>query len=253
MNILFISHYFQPEPNFFFGLPFAKELVRRGHHVEVLTGFPNYPGGKIYEGYRIRLFQRESMDGISVYRFPLYPSHDRSTLKRILCYSSLAISMTLLAPFIIRKADVAYVVQGPATLGLPAIVLKWLRGIPYVYNVQDLWPDTLMSTGMFKNSFGIRMIHAWCDFVYQRASRITLISNGMKKRLIERGVPAEKLDIIHNWCDDDLIRNEERDEVLAAELGFAGKFNIVFAGNMGKAQALDVRFFCIQTPHGSGG
>ncbi|MEF8710864.1 MAG: glycosyltransferase family 4 protein [Candidatus Accumulibacter propinquus] len=239
MKILFITHYFQPEPNLFFGLPFAKELVRRGHQVEVLTGFPNYPGGKIYRGYRVKLIQKESMDGVTVYRFPLYPSHDRSSLKRIICYSSLSIAMALIAPLIIRRVDVAYVVQGPATLGLPAVILKWLRRIPFVYNIQDLWPDSLLSTGMFENSIGSRVVHAWCDFVYRRAASITLISNGMKDRLLQRGVPAAKMEVVHNWCDEALVCDEDAKQTLASVPSLAGKFNIIFAGNMGKAQALD--------------
>jgi colanic acid biosynthesis glycosyl transferase WcaI len=239
MRILFLTHYFQPEPNFFMGLPFAKELVRRGHQVQVLTGFPNYPGGKIYEGYKVKLFQKESMDGIPVYRFPLYPSHDRSSFKRILCYSTLSLSQSMIAPFVIKSADVVYVVQGPATIGLPATVLKWLRGIPFVYNIQDLWPDSLLSTEMFNSNLGLRMLHGWCNFVYRRATKIAVIASGMKKKLIERGVPGEKIEVIYNWCDGQLICREDRDENLARQLGFAGKFNVVFAGNMGKAQALD--------------
>lgn len=239
MRILFLTHYFQPEPNFFMGLPFAKELVRRGHQVQVLTGFPNYPGGKIYEGYKVNLFQKENMDGIPVVRLPLYPSHDHSSFKRILCYSTLSLSQSMIAPFVIKSADVAYVVQGPATLGLPATVLKWLRGIPFVYNIQDLWPDSLLSTEMFNSNLGLKMLHGWCNFIYRRAAKIVVIAQGMKKKLIERGVPGDKIEVIYNWCDGQLICREDRDENLARQLGFAGKFSVVFAGNMGKAQALD--------------
>ncbi|MBM4103887.1 MAG: glycosyltransferase family 4 protein [Planctomycetes bacterium] len=239
MRILFITHYFQPEPNFFFGLPFAKELVRRGHQVEVITGFPNYPGGKIYDGYKIKLFQKEIMDGITVYRFPLYPSHDRSSLKRILCYASLSVSMALMAPWIVSRADVAYVVQGPATLGWPAIILKWFRHIPFVYNIQDIWPDSLLSTGMFNKGFAYKIIDAWCKFVYARASVVSVIAPGMKKMLVKRGVPQDKIEVLYNWCDEELVCRVDRDENLSRQLGFSGKFNIVFAGNMGKAQALE--------------
>lgn len=239
MRILFLTHYFQPEPNFFMGLPFAKELVRRGHQVQVLTGFPNYPGGKIYEGYKVKLFQKENMDGIPVVRLPLYPSHDRSSFKRVLCYSTLSLSQSMIAPFVIKSADVAYVIQGPATIGLPATVLKWLRGIPFVYNIQDLWPDSLLSTEMFNSNIGLKILHGWCNFVYRRAAKIAVIAPGMKKKLIERGVPADKIEVIYNWCDGQLICREDRDENLARQLGFAGKFNVVFAGNMGKAQALE--------------
>jgi colanic acid biosynthesis glycosyl transferase WcaI len=239
MRILFIGHYFQPEPNFFIGLPFAKELQRRGHQVQVVTGFPNYPGGKIYEGYKIKLLQKEIMEGIPVYRFPLYPSHDRSALKRIICYATLSASQAVIAPWVIDTADVAYVVQGPATLGLPAIVIKWLRKIPFVYNIQDIWPDSLLSTGMFDSQLGLKLLHTWCSFVYACAAKITVISPGMKRSLQERGVPEDKIEVIYNWCDDALICRSDPDGTLARKIGLAGKFNIIFAGNMGKAQALD--------------
>ena len=130
MRILFIAHHFQPEPNFFVGLPFAKELVKRGHSIQVLTGFPNYPGGKIYDGYTVKFLQREVMEGIPVIRVPLYPSHDNSALRRTLTYTSYALSASLVGPCVVSSADVAYVDQGPATVGLPSCVMQILRGIP---------------------------------------------------------------------------------------------------------------------------
>ena len=239
MKILFIAHYFQPEPNFFFGLPFAKALRDRGHQVQVLTGFPNYPGGKIYEGYKTRFIQREELDGIPIIRVPLYPSHDRSSIKRILSYISLSLSQAAIGPFAVDKADIAYVVQGPATIGLPAIINKVFRSIPFVYNIQDLWPDSLTSTGMFNEGIGYRLVDKWCKFVYNRASQIVVIAPGMKKKLIERGVPEEKIKVTYNWCDDSLICRQSPDLDLKKSLSMDGKFNIVFAGNMGKAQAMD--------------
>ena len=238
MRILFISHYFQPEPNFFFCLPFAKELARRGHEVEVLTGFPNYPGGKIYDGYRVRMLQRETLDGIAVNRVPLYPSHDNSSIKRMLCYTSFAMSASTIGVWATKPADVAYVPQGPITVGMPACVLKLLKGIPSVLHIQDLWPDSLLSTGMFNNKFGLKMVNGWCNFVYKRTAKIVTNTPGMKQRLIERGVPEDKIEVIYNWCDDSQICHAEPNEELAKSLGMAGRFNIVFAGNMGKAQAI---------------
>jgi glycosyltransferase involved in cell wall biosynthesis len=239
MKILFIAHYFQPEPNFFVGLPFAKALQSMGHEVQVLTGLPNYPGGKIYDGYKVRLIQKEVMDGIPIIRVPIYPSHNRSSAKRILSYLSLSMSQAAVGPFAVNKADVAFVSQGPATIGLPAIIHKLFRKIPFVYNIQDLWPDTLFSTGMFESKMGLRMVDWWCKRVYKKAARIAVIAPGMKRKLIERGVPQEKIEVIYNWCDGKLICRDQRDEQLADSLNMAGKFNIVFAGNMGKAQALD--------------
>ena len=238
MRLLFIGHYFQPEPNFFYGLPFAKELVRRGHEVQVITGFPNYPGGKIYAGYKIKPLQKEVMDGVPVYRFPLYPSHDSSAFGRMLCYSSLALSQGLMAPFVIKPADVAYVDQGPATMGFPATILKWLRRIPFVLIVQDLWPDSVTSSGMFESKIGEKILHGWSNFVHRRASKLVIIAPGMKKVLMERGVPEEKIELIYNWCDNSLISRVGPDKNLIDQLGFTGKFNVVYGGNMGKAQSL---------------
>jgi colanic acid biosynthesis glycosyl transferase WcaI len=239
MRILFITHYFQPEPNFFMCLPFARELVRRGHEVEVLTGFPNYPGGRIYPGYHVRMLHRETMEGIPVIRTPLYPSHDNSGLKRAMCYMSAGLSAATIGPWVVKPADVAYVIQGPMTVGLPACVLRLLRRIPFVLHVHDLWPDSLTSSGMFKSPTGLKIVNAACNAVYKRAARIVSITPGMKRELSSRGVPPEKIEVIYNWCDDLLIARGQPRPELADSLGMAGRFNIVFAGNMGKMQALD--------------
>jgi colanic acid biosynthesis glycosyl transferase WcaI len=239
MRILFIAHYFQPEPNFFVGLPFAKALQDRGHQVQVLTGFPNYPGGRIYDGYKVKFIHKETLDGIPIIRVPLYPSHDQSSIKRTLSYISLSLSQAVIGPFAVDKADVSYVSQGPATVGWPSIIHKVFRRIPFVYNIQDLWPDTLTSSGMFDSSIGYKLIDKWCKFVYRQAAKIIVISPGMKTALIKRGVPQEKIEVIYNWCDDSLICRDTPDLNLKEQLGMKDKFNIVFAGNMGKAQAVD--------------
>jgi glycosyltransferase involved in cell wall biosynthesis len=238
MRILYLTHYFQPEP-IFWALPLAKEFARRGHQVEVLTGFPNYPGGKIYDGYPIRILRRDILDGIDITRVPLYPSHDNSSLKRILCYASLGLSASMIGPSVTKKADVAYVMQGPMTLGLPACALKLLKGMPFVLHIQDLWPDSLLSTEMFSNKVGLKMMNGWCSVVYKHAARIITITPGMKQRLIERGVSEDKIKVIYNWCDAAQMCPAGRNEELAQSLGMGGRFNIVFAGNMGKAQALE--------------
>jgi glycosyltransferase involved in cell wall biosynthesis len=238
MRILFVTHYFQPEPNFFIGLPFAKELTRLGHEVEVLTGFPNYPGGKIFPGYKQRPVFREVIDGIPVVRVPLYPSHDKSSIKRIACYITHALSASTFGVAAVKRADVAYIGEGPATIGLPACMLKLIRGIPFVFHILDLWPDSLEATGMFKNRLGLWMVHKWCNFTYKRASKIVLCTPGYKQKLLERGVSEDKIEIIYNWCDDSQISRVEPDPKLAQELGMAGKFNIVYAGNLGAAQSI---------------
>ena len=239
MRILFITHYFQPEPNFFIGLPFAKALRDRGHQVQVLTGFPNYPGGRIYDGYKIKFIQRQELDGIPIIRVPLYPSHDLSPVRRILSYISLSLSQAAIGPFAVDKADVAFVSQGPGTIGLPAVVHRFFRKIPFVYNIQDLWPDSLTSTRMFNSRIGFAIVDKWCKYVYKKAAKITVISPGVKTALIKKGVPQEKIEVIYNWCDDSLIYRENPDLNLKKSLAMDGKFNIVFAGSLGRPQAMD--------------
>ena len=236
MRILFLTQWFNPEPQFK-GLAFAKELQRRGHQVEVLTGFPNYPGGKVYPGYRIRLVQREVMEGVPVIRVALYPSHDRSPLRRIFNYLSFALSATLIGPWLVGKADVMYVLHPPATMGMPAIAISLLRRIPFVYDVQDLWPDTLRSTGMVRFGWMIAMVDVWCRFVYRIAGGIAVLSSGFERILLERQVPIGKIHVIPNWCDEEQLHpGELRKE---EQQWFHGRFSIVFAGNMGRAQALE--------------
>lgn len=238
MRILMLTQWFDPEPTFK-GLAFAKELVRQGHEVEVLTGFPNYPGGKLYKGYRVRLLQRETMDGISILRVPLYPSHDVSALRRIANYATFALSAAFMGALLVKPADVMYVYHPPATVGFAAAIISMVRRIPFVYDIQDLWPDTLAATGMLNNPGILKLVDSGCSFIYRLASKIVVLSPGFKETLITRGVPAKKINVIYNWCDEESIQQEHAANELDEKLGFAGKFNMVFAGTMGKAQALD--------------
>ena len=130
MRILLITQLFYPEPNHLKGLAFAKALMSLGHEVEVLTGFPNYPGGKLYQGYRQKFFQKENIEGVSIIRVPLIPDHSDSGFRRIVCYLSLAVSASIPGLFLIQKPDVVHVYQGPATLALPAFFLRFLRRVP---------------------------------------------------------------------------------------------------------------------------
>jgi len=235
MRILILTQWFSPEPDFK-ALPFAMELRKMGHEVEVLTGFPNYPFGKLYPGYRIRFLQREDLNGISVVRVPLYPNHDQSALKRIANYLSFAFSAAILGPFVVRRADVIYVYHPPPTIALAAMAIALIQRIPFVYDVQDLWPDTLEATGMVRSPFALRLVGYWCRFVYSKAARITVLSEGFRKRLTQRGVDPMRIEVIPNWCDESQIIPAQCDP--AEETLLNGKFNILFAGNMGKAQAL---------------
>jgi glycosyltransferase involved in cell wall biosynthesis len=238
MRILLLTQWFEPEPTFK-GLVFARELAARGHDVEVLTGFPNYPGGDVYPGYRIRPWRREGIDGIRVLRVALYPSHDKSGFRRALNYVSFAISAAVIGTALIRKPDVVYVYSPPATIGFPAVGLGLLRRAPFVYDICDLWPDTVAVSGMMSSPAAFTLLGKWCKFVYRRARHIVVLSPGFKQQLVRRGVPPDKIDVIYNWCDDTTIQPTAPDPELASRLGLSDCFNVMFAGTMGTGQALD--------------
>ena len=238
MKILLLTQWFDPEPTFK-GLAFAKELKRQGHDVQVLTGFPNYPGGKIYDGYKLKLYQREEVDGISILRVALYPNHDSSALKRIFNYISFAFMAILFGIFATRKADVIYAYHPPLTVGIAAIFIKLFRRTPIIYDIQDMWPDTLKATGMLNNNKILNLIGSVCNLVYRFVDHIVVLCPGFKQLLIERGVPKEKISVIYNWCDEQGLTQAKPAKLEYQQL-MQNKFNIVFAGNMGKAQALDI-------------
>ena len=239
---LFITQWFDPEPGAIRGLPLARWLSRRGHTVEVLTGFPNYPGGRIYAGYRQRLMQREFLGDIGVLRVPLYPSHDHSAVHRVANYVSFALSSATLGVAGARRADVAYVYNPPPT-ALAGLVLKALRRIPFMYHIGDMWPESVTESGMIGNPRLRRVvessIHRWCDFVYDQASIVTVLSPGFKRILVHRVVPPEKVHVIYNWADEAVFHPVARDPLVGDTLGLNDRFNVIYAGNMGVFQGLE--------------
>ena len=238
MRILLLSQWFDPEPGIK-GLNFAKALAALGHDIEVLTGFPNYPGGRVYDGYRIRPLQRECMDGIPVVRVPLYPSHDTSSLRRILNYTSFALSSAALGTLCVKRPDVVYVYHPPPTVGLAALAMRSLFGCPFVCDIQDLWPDSVASSGMLNSTWAHGALGSWCRVLYRAASHIVVLSPGFKETLHRRGVPIEKIDVIYDWCDEQTLSTGQPTEAGRCLLGPRDRFNVVFAGTMGKVQALD--------------
>jgi len=237
VRILLLSQWYDPEPGAKIH-PLARGLVARGHQATSITGFPNYPQGRIYPGYRQRLWRREQIDGVQVLRVPLYPDHSRSTVRRSLNYLSFATSASLLGPALSGPADVMWVYHPPLTVGIPAWWIGLLRRVPFVYEVQDMWPETLAATGMMPSQRVAGWVSRLARFVYRQAAAITVISPGFKRNLVEKGVPPDKIHVIPNWADEDVYRPVPRDEALAVRHGLAGRFNIVFGGNMGAAQGL---------------
>lgn len=234
-RLIFLSQLYDPEPTFK-GTKFIDALQKSGFDVEVVTGFPNYPGGHVYHGYNIKFFEREVLKNTNVTRLAIYPSHDRSAFKRMLCYFSFFLSSFLYLTFCAKKADVIYVSYPSLTAGLAAIGVKLFRRTPVLLDVQDMWPDSLGATGMVKSGVFLKFVGWLCRFLYRYVDHIVVQSEGFRKLLIERGVKPEKLSVILNWADESAI---EPSTILTKGFDLNDHFRILFAGNLGTAQGLD--------------
>jgi glycosyltransferase involved in cell wall biosynthesis len=232
MRILYLTQWFEPEPHIIKGLKFARALQAAGHQVTVVTGFPNYPSGRLYPGYSLKPIRRERIDGVEVVRLPLYPSHDRSSVRRSLNYLSFFLSVLIWLLFRRQGFDRAYVYHPPITVGLAAALAGLVRRLPFILDVQDLWPDTLAATGMAGGRKLTRPVGWLCAFVYRRAEAIVAQSEGIRTALAARGVPAAKLVTIHNWAEAETLA------VLHPEPLVPQRFVVVYGGNLGLAQGL---------------
>lgn len=238
MRILVLTQWFPPEPQKLL-LELAVTLKELGHEVTVVTGLPNWPTGKIYPGYKIRLWQREDMGGVTVIRLPLYPDHSRSGVRRALNFFSFSFAAAVLGPFLAPRVDVVHVIHPPITMGLAAWTISRFRGVPFTFEIQDMWPETLAATGMVRQAWALRLVGWFAQWVYARSDGIRVISPGFRDNLIGKGVPAGKIHNISNWVDPNFYRPDAVNEELSRVLGFSNKFVVIYAGTIGPAQEID--------------
>ncbi len=241
MKIGIVTQWYSPEkgPN---PSPTAVQLSERGHEVKVLTGFPNYPTGKIYAGYRQRWSHREVDGLVQVRRVPLYPSHDTNGIKRAVNLLSFASTSTAAVGFL-NDCDVVYAYATPMTAAAAAAVGHALRGRPYVLHVLDLWPDSVLESGMAGGPLVRPLLSSTLSgalrFLYRRAAHLIAIAPSMKQTLVDRGVPADKVSVIYNWCGDERPAPPAFDAAVRARLGRPGRTLAVFAGNVGQMQDVE--------------
>ena len=172
-------------------------------------------------------------------RVPLFPDHSRSPLKRAWNFISFALAAALIGFWLVPRADLVYVVHPPLTVGGPAWLFSRLWRVPFVYEIQDMWPETLRATGMVSNRRVLDTVAWFAKRVYARAAALRVISPGFKRNLVEKGVAADKVAVHSNWVDTEFYKPVARDPALADELGLTGKFNVMYAGALGLAQGLD--------------
>ena len=237
MKIGFLTQWYSPESGAAaHPTAVANALVGAGHDVTVLTAFPNYPTGRFLAPAPRRPVRKEVIDGAAVTRVLHYPSHDTSSRRRIMSYASFAASATV-ASGALARCDVCLVYCTPATVAIPAVVLRSLAGVPFVLYVQDLWPDSVTASGFVGNPrvsrVMTRQLTRYCSAIYRRAAAVGVISPSMGELLVERGVDASKLVTIYNWIDEEAFRPVRR-----APSPRPG-FELMYAGGLGDVQGLD--------------
>lgn len=233
MNILIVSQYFYPE-NFRVNT-LARELVQRGHEVTVMTAYPQYPGGVIFEGYGFDKAYEKQWHGVRIHRVKTYP-RGRGALGLLRNTVSYVISGNRWVKNCREKFDAVYVFEvSPVTVGLPAVAYGKKFGTPVFFNLQDLWPENVHEV------LGIRfapltwLINRIVDRIYRNSHRILCASNSFVENLKAKGVPEEKLVFWPQFCLDPRTGEMQRPEILGEDT-----FNVVFTGNLGDAQGLDL-------------
>lgn len=239
MKVLVVSQYYPPE-NVPIPAAVARGLRERGHRVRVLTGFPNYPEGKVFPGYRQRWRDLGTQDGIDVCRVPLYADHSGNPVARMINYLSFALSSAT-ARRHSRGADVVYVYATQMTAAMGPWLWRATRGRPYVLHVQDLWPDSIVGSSLVGGSRAGRAIGAllkpWLASVYRRASAVVAIAPTMAETLRGRGVDPDKIHVVHNWADDHVGARSA--DASAAPAQASGTTTFLYAGNVGDMQDLE--------------
>lgn len=238
MNILIVTQYFWPES--FRINDLAIELKKQGHHITVLTGFPNYPEGSFYPGYDSFTKTTETYEGIVIKRVPIISRGQSKGLRLMLNYLSYVLTASLFGPWHCRgKVDMIFVFQlSPITVGIPAILLKKLKNAKLFFWVQDLWPESLVAVNAIKSPKILGWVDKLSAFIYRHCDKILIQCQGFSDSIIKKNIAAKKIQYFPNWAEA-LYQPINRDAVKIDKSLFKTGFNIVFAGNLGVAQSLE--------------
>jgi glycosyltransferase involved in cell wall biosynthesis len=244
MRILFLTDNFPPEVN----APAIRtyehvhEWVKKGVKVTVITCFPNFPQGKVYKGYKNRLYQCEYMDNIRVLRVWTYITANEGILKRTLDYISFSISAFIAGLF--QKTDLIIATSPQFFTALAGRTLSFWKRTPWVMEVRDLWPESIKTVGAMKDNLLIRHFEWQEKRCYRSAKEIIVVTDSFKKKLIEKGIDHSKIFIIKNGVNRELLEPIPKNENLLKGLGLKDKQIIGYIGTHGMAHKLDFILYC---------
>lgn len=240
MRILFLTDNFPPEVNAPASRTFehAREWVKAGCEVTVLTGVPNFPKGEVFGGYNNKLIQTEMMDGIKVVRVWTYITANDGFYKRSLDYASFAAASTL-AAIGMQRPDIIVGTSPQFFTACAAFAVSILKRRPWVFELRDLWPESIKAVGALKDGFALRTLEGVEMFLYRRARRIVAVTHAFKRALVDRGITAEKIDVVTNGADLSRFAPRPKPEGLAQTLGLQGRFVAGYVGTHGLAHGLE--------------
>lgn len=219
----------------------ASWFAKQGHTVHVVTGMPYYPKWKTKTSYKGKLWHKEVIEGVKVYRCPLYVPRQLTAAKRMIHEFSFILSTTPVwfKKLFDRKYDVVLSVSPPFHLGFFPTLYAMLKKSPIVTHIQDLQIDVAKNMGMINNKFLINLMYKGERFILQKSKAITTISEGMLRKIHDKGVHPEKCKLLPNWVDEEVIRPLSKEESLRAEFGFNLSDKIIlYSGNLGGKQGL---------------
>jgi colanic acid biosynthesis glycosyl transferase WcaI len=234
LKILIVTQYFFPE-NFRIN-DFAREFQNRGHTITILTGIPNYPGGRYFDGYGVFKKKQENYFGVEIYRSPLIPRGSGSSIRLVLNYLSFVIGSIWTSHYLLKKQfDVIFVHEpSPITVCLPAIFIKKIKKIPICLWVLDLWPESVVSAGNLKTGLIPIILNPLVKYIYRKSDKILVSSRGFINSIKEKGVNENKIDFFPQWAEPIFIPMKSKKYLLKGVP--ENSFKIMFAGNIGEAQ-----------------
>ena len=241
MHILFLTDNFPPEGNApaTRTIEHASRWTANGHQVTVITGVPNFPEGRVFDGYKNRWYQTEEVIGVKVIRVKTYITANEGFAKRILDYMSFMVS-GLIAGLFVKKPDVVVATSPQFFTAVAGWALSGLRRKPFVFELRDIWPASITAVGAMKKSKVIAALEKLELFLYRRATRIVSVTQSFKDELIQRGVDGEKIDVVLNGVDlTKYAKQIEKDGDFASTYELSGKFVAGYVGTHGMAHGLE--------------
>ena len=240
MKILFFTDHFAPEisaPGIHI-YERCKLWIENGHEVTVVTNFPNYPLGKIYDGYKNKFRVSEKLDGINVIRVCTYMAENKGTFKRMLDYISYTFSSFINSLFL-PKPDIIFSSSPHIFVPISAIFFSFIKRVPHVVEIRDLWPESIAgNTGITKTSFIYRVFEYIEMFIYRHSKKIIVFTDSFKKNISKRGIDTSKIEVIVNGANIDLFKETSYNIHLATSLEIKDKFVVGYIGTHGLSQGL---------------